>query len=185
MLEPEGREHPAYGITFLVYEAETREPVLPHQPRIKVNISAMYNRVEFRPPRGLNFSAVKIGGEKRERTFDICNEGPFDFTWALMDIKNPRAEGEAPATELALRNREGGEAPIKLTPASGTLAKGTTQKITVTFTAIEEDDYDFRLITEIPSLSRRELVPHSSVRPVATGVMWPTRPPPSAAKQIR
>jgi len=52
-----------------------------------VNVNAVFSKYSIAPLKNLNFGPMQYG-ETTTRTFEIRNEGLFDFKYAICDFNN-------------------------------------------------------------------------------------------------
>jgi len=52
-----------------------------------VNVNAVFSNYSVVPLRNMNFGAVQFN-ESKTRTFEIKNEGLFDFNFSIFDFNN-------------------------------------------------------------------------------------------------
>lgn len=72
-------------ITMVILEGDQK---LEHQQiPILVEVNAVYSKFSISPLRNLNFGPLQFG-EQATRTFEIRNEGLFDFKYNICDFSN-------------------------------------------------------------------------------------------------
>jgi len=76
-----------------------------------VNVNAVFSKYSIAPLKNLNFGPMQYG-ETTTRTFEIRNEGLFDFKYAICDFNNEdekakiREERKKEAEERALGQKK-------------------------------------------------------------------------------
>ena len=89
-------------ITMIILEGEQMEE---HQQiPILVSVEAVFSKFTISPLRNLNFGPMQFGNEMK-RTFEIKNEGQFEFKYAICDFNNE--EEKAKIREERQREMEG------------------------------------------------------------------------------
>eukprot|EP01022_Parablepharisma_sp_SALTPOND_P020800 TRINITY_DN386_c0_g1_i3.p1 TRINITY_DN386_c0_g1~~TRINITY_DN386_c0_g1_i3.p1 ORF type:complete len:4093 (+),score=589.86 TRINITY_DN386_c0_g1_i3:873-13151(+) len=71
---------------------------------IKLNVNAVYSQFSVTPVRGINFGPMQYG-ESKTMSFEIKNDGKFDFNYIIFDAKNDESRNAV----KELRGKEGGE----------------------------------------------------------------------------
>ena len=72
-------------ITMIILEGEQQEE---HQQiPILVSVEAVFSKFTISPLRNLNFGPMQFGNEMK-RTFEIKNDGQFEFKYAICDFNN-------------------------------------------------------------------------------------------------
>ncbi len=84
----------AAGILVHVMEGqgETERESIP----IKVTVKAVYSQFSISPVKGINFGPLQYG-EQKSQTFEIKNDGKFDFNFNIYDFADEAAKTEAKA----------------------------------------------------------------------------------------
>jgi hydrocephalus-inducing protein len=126
-----------------VSELLTGEEIL-NNP-IKVSVRSVFSKYRVLPQKGISFGALTYDTQKT-RTFDIVNQGEFDFSFEIKCITS--LVRSRPGTSMgrpSLESREEGEATpdggikfgsFTVTPASGSVQpNGEKQTVTVLFEA--------------------------------------------------
>ena len=63
-----------------------------HQPiPINVNVNAVFSKYQITPLKTINFGPMQYG-EQVTRTFEVRNEGLFEFKYAICDDKDTEAK---------------------------------------------------------------------------------------------
>lgn len=76
-----------------------------------VNVNAVFSKYSIAPLKNLNFGPMQYG-ETTTRTFEVRNEGLFDFKYAICDFNNEdekakiREERKKEAEERALGQKK-------------------------------------------------------------------------------
>ena len=60
---------------------------------ININVNAVFSKYSITPLKNINFGPMQYG-EKGERTFEVRNEGLFDFKYAICDYKDEDAKAK-------------------------------------------------------------------------------------------
>jgi len=123
---------------------------------IKINVRSVFSKYRVLPQKGISFGALTYD-QSKSRTFDIVNQGEFEFTFEMACITHSVSTGVArsrPGTAAARRaSQEGMDADISadgslkfgnftVSPATGTVApNGEKQTITVEFGAEGEQQF--------------------------------------------
>lgn len=96
-------------ITMNILEGDQNEK---HQSiPILVNVNAVFSKYSIAPLKNLNFGPMQYG-ETTTRTFEVRNEGLFDFKYAICDFNNEdekakiREERKKEAEERALGQKK-------------------------------------------------------------------------------
>jgi len=117
---------------------------------VKINVRSVFSKYRVLPQKGITFGALTYDTQKT-RTFDIVNQGEFEFSFDLSCITQSVGTGQArsrPSTSSAKRPDPeeaagvvGADGSLKfgnftVSPASGTVApNGDKQTVTVEFSA--------------------------------------------------
>ena len=89
-------------ITMIILEGEQQEE---HQQiPILVSVEAVFSKFTISPLRNLNFGPMQFGNEMK-RTFEIKNDGQFEFKYAICDFNNE--EEKAKIREERQKEMEG------------------------------------------------------------------------------
>lgn len=129
---------------------------------VRVNVRAVYSKYSVVPGHGLNFGPTVYNTVAKPRTFDISNDGEFPFSFKLTPFATrggtPAARTEAgagtapePVQPSAVPSKKGASKPppvaapvapgslevgcFSLSPATASVAPGTSQTVTVVFRA--------------------------------------------------
>jgi hydrocephalus-inducing protein len=57
-----------------------------------VNVNAVFSKYSITPLKTINFGPVQYGAQEPPRTFEIRNEGLFEFKYAIVDFLDDEAK---------------------------------------------------------------------------------------------
>ncbi|EKX37002.1 hypothetical protein GUITHDRAFT_78541 [Guillardia theta CCMP2712] len=123
---------------------------------VKLNVRSVFSKYRVLPQKGIAFGSL-VYDSLKSRTFEIVNQGEFDFSFRISSISDrsrppTSSEEEAAAEESADGSLKVGN--FLVSPVSGSIApNGEKQTVTVTFTA--EGQRTFRELLGI-SVSERD-----------------------------
>ena len=136
---------------------------------------SQYSRFLINPQKQLNFGPV-VFSEVRKRTFEIINNGIFDFEFDLYDFSQKQVQEEIIKKYEALlisdendKKKQPAKPPNKqknqdllqieaysITPCNGKISPGKSAEISVTFEGKENKWYEVKLGVEIFNRNRKE-----------------------------
>ncbi|KAJ4461899.1 putative Hydrocephalus-inducing protein [Paratrimastix pyriformis] len=110
-------------LVYRLYENESPEAKVSATVPVPVKVQALYNRFRLSPASGLSFGPC-LAAQKRARTFDLINTGPFELRFALLADGSPNPfapDPQQPATAPGGARREppksaGGKKPAAPAP---------------------------------------------------------------------
>jgi hydrocephalus-inducing protein len=136
---------------------------------IKLNVRSVFSKFRILPQKGISFGALTYNTQKT-RTFDIINQGDFEFEFKIECITGKRGLRPGTAnvkaiTDPEFKGEDTGDGGLKVgsfvvRPASGTVApSGEKETITVEFSAEGEASFYEVLGVQISQRDPRSDVP--------------------------
>jgi hypothetical protein len=133
---------PNKEIRCVIMEAETGEEE--DAFFVSATTNTHFSKFRVQPQHGLNFAAIKFNDERKTKTFELRNDGKYEFAFKINDEK---AEDNVPL-EMTCADAEGGVGELVLpdvpdaasvygqftcTPGGGKILPGETRTIEVSF----------------------------------------------------